>query len=464
MADVLMKKYEKKRRYLFEIVLGYLAIDSINFLLFPNDPGFQQAAVNPYWILVLLMAGQYGFGPGVLTGFIATSHALILLFHGIPTRAAIEKAVENQGLLVPLLFTVVGALLGEVRQRHIEADLERREELEKCRESMKRMKEWLDSGDKARQILEARIVGQNTTVRALYDAACKMAAMDLASVYQEALNILASYFQVKKSALYVKEKDYYVLRSAWGWDEQQLVEGKVPVGSSLMDIVFHENRAVTIQDILKQRDSEKYMGHYGEALAMIPIRDEKNAPIGVVNIEKMDFMAFNKPNLDMIELVVEWISQTLRNIKFFDSMRVQLIRDAEYDIFNYSYFEQRLQQEFQRARNFNLPLNVSVIKLSRFGFLSPDAQRLAVKTLVTLMKRAVAETDTVFRYRYDGTFAILSPMKQRADMSNVFHELHQGLKPLSGELVTGSVDFQKEMASPEEMMKSVLKECRLGGF
>lgn len=361
---------------------------------------------------------------------------------------------------MPIFFVAVGIILGDLRQRHINAGLEKEQDLKKSRESMKRMKQWLDSAEKARRVLEARIVGQSTTVRALYEAAKELETLEIKEVYQAALKMLSKYFYVQKSSLYMREQNYYVLKASWGWDEKQMVEGKIPIGKSLMDIVFQDNKLITARDIISNEGAQKYEKQFGEVLAMVPIRNERET-VGVINIEKMDFMAFNKPNLEMVELMTEWVGQAIRNIQFLLSAQDQMIMDPEFNIYNYQHFQTNINLEFARAKKHNLNLCVAVFKLNGFGFHPEATQHLLSHTLVTLLKRYCEEIDEVYRHRFDGTFAMIVPMRSKKDLENVFEKIKQGIKDVSGEITIGAVDYKKEIVNVDAFTKQLLSEGKL---
>ena len=463
-----MKKLRfKKDAFIFELLIGFLLLDLMNYFLFPYDLGFKETLLHPYWIMILLLSCRWGFIAGILGGAVAAAHYIFFTLHGIPSRSQLEQWIELQGFTYPIAFILVGMILGNIRQRHIVLEAERSRLLAQREKEIKSSKKQIELSETSKRVLETRIVGQTTTVKTLYEAARALETLNFENVYKGCLDILTKHFQVHKASVYIREGDYYVLKAAYGWGEGSAVEGKIHRDKSLMQIVFKENRPITVKDILKKEDSQKYAHLYGQALAMFPIQDEKGRPIGVVNIEKMDFLSLNKSNLQIIGLMVEWVSQALNKILLLKSMDAQLIYDEEYQIYNYHHFKDVLESEFARAKRHGLSLTVSLVKLEQFGFLKEQAQKIFSKMVVTLLKKFMMETGMIFKYRFDGTFVVISPMQTKEGLRKQFNKLTSALKNLSMEEISlttpqitiSSQQIQEDMSDPSEMIAPALKEC-----
>ena len=460
----------KRNAFIFEMLIGFLVINFINYLVFPYDLGFKQFLLHPYWIMILLLSCRWGFTAGTLSGLVASAHYIFFTLQGIPSRSQLEQWIELQGLTYPIAFTLVGIILGNIRQRQITLETQQNHLLAQQEKEIKNFKKQIELTETSKRVLETRIVGQTTTVKTLYEAARKLETLNFENVYRGCLDILSKHFQVHKASVYIREGDYYVLKAAYGWGGGSVVESKILQDKSLMQIAFKENRPITVTDILKRGDSQSYAHFYGEALAMFPIQDEAGQPIGVVNIEKMDFLSLNKSNLQIIGLVVEWVSQALNKIIFLKSMNSQLIYDEEYQIYNYRHFKDVLESEFSRAKRYQLDLTVSLVKLEQFGFLKEQTQKIFSKTVVTLLKKFMTPHDMIFKYRFDGTFVVISPMQTKEQLHKLFNKVITALKNLSIEdfsritpqVTISSQQIHEDMRDPSEMITPALKECGVG--
>jgi GGDEF domain-containing protein len=459
----------KKKTFFWEIMLAFAVADCLNFLLAREDPGFLQSVLHPYWIIILLVAARYGFVPGLAAGIFAALHVFAALFRGLPTRNAIEKMLESQGFVLPVAFVLVGVLLGDIRQRSMDTEEEKKRALAEKEEALRVSREKLEGLEKARRILEARIVGETTTLKTLYQSARNFESLDLDEIYRGCLKILVEHFHVHQASLYMHEGDYFVLKATQGWPEGRHPEGKVFAEESMMQIVLWENKPITIKDILAWKDSHRYAASYGELLAMIPLRDGEGRAEGVVNIEKMDFLAYNRPTLEMIETVVEWAALALDNVRFFQATKSQLVLDETYGIYNFRHFENVLASEFERAGRYDLKFTVALAKIERYGFMGDETQKLVARALVALLNRFLESTDMVFKYRFDGTFAVIAPMRSKAEMDACFLEVErafrecvpEGMRTQGPVLLASSTEYLQGMQEASEMTLPLLKECRI---
>jgi len=462
-------KLMKARGPWIEIFLAFIVLNSLNYLLFPEDPGFLQFVLNPYWLVILLAASRYGFGSGLLAAGLAALHVLMMQFPSWPSRTELETAAETGRLTLPLAFLITGAVLGEIRQKYIrEAD--EREALARDRQrDVVQMKELLENSEKARHILETRIVGETSTVRTLYETAQKFESLSVDKVYEGCLEVLASHVEVRKASLYLLDGDQLVLKAAHGWETGAETEGKIPLEKSLMRLAVQQNRMLTVRDILKERESHEFLEQYSSVLAMVPLRGSDGQPVGVVNIEQMDFLSFNEPTLHLVQLVVEWVDKAIQKVQFLGGLSRQLLRDEEMGVYNYSFFGRLLTEEMKRAKASDTRCGVALLKLDRFGFLNSGIQRLLSRTLVTLLEKQLSPYEKIFHFRFEGTFAVLAPLREAASLTALLKETSERIEEFAAAGGTKSrLIFSNGVVSGTEDLRAflepLLKECRIPAF
>ncbi len=452
----------KKYTYILEIILAFFLYDCVNHLFYSDDPGFQSLPVHPYWIAVLLIPCRYGLLPGIIVGITACMHIFILTLGGIPTRIEVEKFIEAYGILLPVSFVITGAYLGNIREKYKAAEKEKEALLARQEGQLQNIKMQLDAEENARRLLETRIVGETATVKALYATAKKFEGMDIANIYKGCLEILSEYLHVEKSSLYLREGDYYSLKASCGWEEGTGVEGKVAAEKSFMNMAFDAKKLVTVKDILARQKPDDSQQPYGKVLAMIPFKDDQGNPVGVVNIEKINFLHLNTPNLQLIQLIVEWASGAALSQQRYHAAKSQLILNEQTGIHYFHYFNNVLEKEFQRARLYHTDLTVAFVKLSRFGFLEEAKQQLLSRAIISLLKKFLSPLDMISHYKIDGIFVIMSPMRKQEEMTGVLDGFISDCNKIAGSsrVVTGSAQIQKEMKESSELVEMALKAVR----
>lgn len=465
----MIKDWLKRNVFLTELVWAFVVLDILNFIFLREDMGFRSWALSPYWIPVLFLSSRYGFLAGILTGITAMGHAMYFASGGQVSFDNFEQLAEKQELIIPFAFVLTGMVLGRIRQQVVIGLRQKEEALAAQNKELRKLKEYAEYSEKSRHVLEARIVGQMSTMETLYETARKLETLELNDAYKGCLEMLAKHFQVKKSSLYIKEGDYLILKAAYGWSERGVVEGKIHPEKSLMKIVFEENRPITVRDIISNKNSQAFVDQYGQVLAMFPIRSEGDHTIGVVNVEKMDFLSLNRTNLQMISRVVEWVSQAMHKHMFLKSLKAQIIYDEEYHIYTYDHFKTVLEEEFIRARQWDSPLTVSLIKLERFGFLKEETQHIFGKAVVNLLKKFMASTDMIFKYRFAGMLILVSPMQKLKSVQANLKLVENALAEISPEdfpdgfklKVTATFqELTKDTGNPAELIPA-FKEARV---
>jgi len=462
----------KKYIYIFEVILAFVVYDCLNYLFFPNDLGFLKASLHPYWIVVIFIPTRYGFAPGILTGILALAHNLYFTFGYMPTRLDIEKMIEADGLVLPIAFVLMSLFLGGIRQKYKNSEAEKTEAFNNIEKALDAMKQKADTDEKARKLLESRIVGETKTVKTLYETARRFNDLEVENIYQGCLEILREYLNVEKSSLYIKEGGHLVLKASYGWKEGEGVEGRISLDKSMMKIAFDEKKFITVKDILHRRDSSQYADQHGQALAMIPVMGKEGIVKGIVNIEKIDFLLFNAPNLELMQMIVEWASTAIDNKVIYEKTKLKLIFDEKNYCYSYSFFEVILEKEFEKFRRFHLPLTLSFIKINQFGFFDDTVQRLLIRTILAYLNKSMSAVDMIFHFKFDGTFAVISPLKSDADVEKDFVHFHELIQDFQSnqmreaklDVMTSHTKLEDQWAKKEDFVNQGFATCKMPTF
>ena len=440
-----------------EIAGAYAVLDGLN-LIFNSDPGFRSlTAFHPYWIVVLLAASRYGMMPGFIAGLAGAGHLLYFTFGYIPERAALEKAQEAGNLWLPFALTGVGMILGEIRQRSINEERRHRAAYEAAQEALERVEQAYRAGEKARQILESRIVSQSSTLKTVFEDARKLETAESEKIFQGCLDILASHFQIQRASVFVRDGDHFILKASVGWPQAEILEARPDYAKSILRIAFEENRTVTVRDILRRPDGAVFEEQFGKTLVQMPLRGVDGKPMAVVNIEKMDFLAFHETNLNLMQLVVDWAAQMIISAGRFETLRSQMFWKEEAGVYTYAYFHHRLEGDWARAHHHKQLVTLTAVKIEGFGFLNDENQRQVAETLLALLRKKLSKSDHIFEYRFTGTFMILSPAKEAHELAKVLSETSGMLEKSSVKISWKSEDNLKTAADSGEWLKRVLE-------
>ena len=460
----------RKYNYVLEIIMAFFIYDIINYFAFPKDLAFMDMPWHPYWIVILVMASKYGTLAGAITSSVAVGHISYLTMSSISSISDLEEYFEVQGAGLIVAFFPVSLLLGSMRQKYKNKEFQLYEDKFNLNKNLNQCQTSLSSSEEIRNNLERRIVGETSTIKTLYEISKKLSTQDTDQIYITGLNFLERVLKVEKASIYILENDDFILKASRGWSREVEVEARESQESNIMSLAIRENRTITIKDILSMPEANEYISQYNKVLAIFPLRDINNNPIGVLNIEKIDFVSFNTANINLIEVVISMINQAISQANLNNELKKQAIWDYKYNIYKFNYFYNALNREIIRSQQFTTPLSVGFIKIDRFGFINDNTKEILMHAIIEIIKRDLNKTDLIFEYKFEGTFAVIAPME---NMKNLEKELQKCADSCLGisniekaeskppQLIFSSCELEDSKQTLEELIEPALKSCKL---
>ena len=154
---------------LVEIIGGLALLTLIDAAFFAGDR-FWAVNPHPFWIIVLLMAAQYGTAEGLLAAVMAT------LFYLVGNVPPAQEGVNHYDWIFslsinPVLWLIAGWILGELRQRHIRERSHLQRELEEAQQRETLIADSYKFVRGRKESLEVQVSGQLTSSIEAYRAA-----------------------------------------------------------------------------------------------------------------------------------------------------------------------------------------------------------------------------------------------------------------------------------------------------
>lgn len=421
-----------------ELIFLYLLIDAINLVFFRADLGFASLILSPYWIPVLVVSSRYGLAAGLISGFISAAHVIYFEFGYLPTRNQLEIQTEIRGIVLPIAFILVGIFLGGMRQRFIQDQQRLAEELARVRVSRDVAQRRFQTSEEARKGIEARVAGETATVRTLYEIAMHFETLEEEEILRGFIKAMATHFDVKRCAIFLREGDYFVVRAAGGWSERELAEGKLRASETALDLAYTSGKVVSARLLLELKES--LPPDASNYLALFPLFNADGQAYGVVAIEEMSFLALTQSNLELVGLIVDWMTQALANRRRFGRLQRMAIWDERVHLYSASQFREVLGHEFARARLLDQDLSVSILQVVNYSLLQSAERNLVVQTVAALLTRSLSEPILSFVYDFEGVFAVIAPSTS--------------LTLLSGKIVSIQEEFHKMVLERAEEAES----------
>ncbi|WP_243543925.1 GAF domain-containing protein [Pseudodesulfovibrio tunisiensis] len=452
---------DARRIFLVEALLGLGIITVVNMLFYRANPGFIDVAPHPYWLVVVPIAVRYGFTGGLMAGLISGLAYFGFKIISIPDVSIVE-ATSFDVWGKPLLLISVGAILGEIRQLQISELNELRTERDELRSTCDRQREQYEALSKAKEEVDTRIVSQEHTLATLYEATQSLRTLNAEGIYSAILDLLQDYVHADESTIFIREDNTLVLRGAQVAPDR-IVPETIPLDQAESMIV----KAVTTGKPQSLNMELLDQGAPDSTLIAAPITtaDDKHV-MGVVVVEKMPFVKFSPTAIQMTALIADWCGASLENALLYNETRDKLIADEVIDAYRFEYLNRRLDEEFNRARRYDLDLSLIILDLPGLEELEADDLQSVLAEMSVVLKSSIRNIDLLFLNNRPGSFVLLLPTTSMEGARVVVRNLNRAFQalPASGRmgalrsLRAGLSAYRTGMEKPGELYEDATRK------
>ena len=377
-----------------------LAIDQIFF----DGRRFLSAHQHPFWILVLLLAVQYGTNTGLLA---AAASSIALLAGNLPAQSISQDrfAWLFQVGQLPLLWCVAAVALGELRMRQIReraalasrlSEAARREEL--LANAYERLRQ-------AKEVLETRIAGQLRTAVGMYEAARAIEKLDPAEVLLGVADLVRSVMNPEKFSLFLLRDGGLHLALEEGWLAGDAFPKHYAASTALCEEIVGRQRLVSVAA------PEDALLLAADGVVASPIVVPGSGRVaGMLKIEKLGFLDLNFSNLKMLKVLCQWIGAAYDNALRFQEARAESVVNAGTELFAYSFLARQLSLLTLLAQRIGFDLTMIVVRLENAGELPEEQQAVVPRIFGRVVAGVLRKTDLAFDYQRTGSeFALVLP-------------------------------------------------------
>ncbi|PWU05656.1 MAG: hypothetical protein C5B51_13995 [Terriglobia bacterium] len=407
---------------LWEIVLFLgtaLAIDQ--FLLDGNR--FRSLPEHPFWILVLLIAVQYGTNAALLAALAST---IALLAGHVPPQGVFQDrfAWLFEVCRLPLLWFVAAVILGELRMRHIRERARLRTELTETADRERVLAEACKKLSAVKDTLETRVAAQLRTAVGVYDAARAIEKLEPSEVLLGVANLIRSVMNPEKFSLYLLRNGVLELSHAEGWT----VEDSFPERYTPSATIFQE--AIGRQRMLSVANPEDEIALSGQGMIVAPlIAPDTGRVIGILKIERLGFLDLNFSNVQTLKVLCQWVGAAYENAQHYQAAREQSVVNTQTELFAYGFLSRLLALLTLLAERAGFDLTMVVVRLENAGDLSGEQLASVPQAFGRAVSRVLRKSDLAFDYQRTGTeFAVVLPATPMEGARAVVEKLKSSLK------------------------------------
>ncbi|NOY64475.1 MAG: diguanylate cyclase [Nitrospirae bacterium] len=253
------------------------------------------------------------------------------------------------------------------------------------------------------------------------------------------VNEAASLVGAEKCSLMLPSNNGYLSVAAIKGINKYLMENvRVNKGEAIAGKVYEEGVPVIIkglEDLSKYGVKPKtFYKSMSSVSVPLKIGDEV---VGVLNLsDKEKSMPFTDEDMFVVNQFASHAAMLIKLSECYslsEQMRELSITDPLTGLYNRRYFDVRLNEEYMRARRYNLPFSLAIIDIDDFKLFNDTEGHLAgdhiLKEIAIIMSSTVRANDIVVRYGGE-EFAIIMPQTSSAEAYKVAERLRQAVKNL----------------------------------
>ncbi|MBI2522549.1 MAG: hypothetical protein HYV97_19170 [Bdellovibrio sp.] len=442
-------------RFMVILISFYAGILLAAFVLLPENLAFKGPNPNPYYILALIFASFYGIAEAA----IAIVAANILFFSLLYLQAdfeAIETIFDLSTVMTASLFSVLAIFIGELRTMGKVKLANLRETLNQKEKVLHLMTNEFENNLKNSEELKAKLLSKIDTFSILYNDSKKLNAFDMETIFDGLLSILSKHLSASKYGIYfsreINDEVFHLIQGIGDYlpNEINFSHEQNPQIAKIMS----EKQCLAPNDIWSKTD---FNSLNGQILMGAPIMI-RGVVRGMVLVYELPFLKYVPFNFKLFEIYVKWASESLEKALHFQHIEKLNIVNKDYDIYKWQYFCDRLEEEFDRSRNYRLPLSIARIDISA---LPSDQREIVLVGLIEVAKNRVRKMDCLAEGPTLDHLYILMPI---ADEDVAYGKLQEIQEHFPADTWTkikvGVTSFTSEMQSSFDLIRGMAVEAR----
>ncbi len=388
---------------IIEMLVGLVVLFAIDKFLGAGNR-FWDVNPHPFWIVVLIIAVQYGTAEALIAAILST---VFYLLGNMPAQAeGVSYYDWLYSLAVnPVLWIIAAWILGELRQRHIRERNTLVREVEESHQREDLIASSYSFVKNRKESLEVQVSGQLLSSIDAYRAAKSVETLDPKSVMQGVERLVKSVLGPQKFSMFIATDNKLNASIIHGWAADDKYSQEIDSYSPLFQAVIGQ------RELLVVANEQHEVSLDNQGILAGPILDpDSGRVIGMLKIEQMDFTSLSLNTVETFRAVCDWIGTALVNARNYQSVKAEAIINPERNILSYSYFKR--QSEYMRtlAKRVGFDLSMLVIKLNDAKSMN-DADRITVaRQIGESVKSVLRNVDLAFDYQTDGEeYSILLP-------------------------------------------------------
>jgi len=226
--------------------------------------------------------------------------------------------------------------------------------------------------------------------------------LDLKVVLTKIVELVRRYFNYLNCAIILldEQKESLYIAASDGYPSGSMENFWIRLGEGVTGKVAATGKPLLVHDVTKFKGYIAGIEGARSELA-VPLR-VKDKLIGVFNVESKKLNAFGKRDLKLLSTLATPIAIAIQNAQLYQEIKNLAITDGLTGLYNFRYFQERLEEEVKRTQRFKRPLALIMADIDHFKKFNDTYGHLKgnkiLKSLANILRTNVREVDIVARY------------------------------------------------------------------
>ncbi len=453
-----IKKVRDRTKYpvFWEINIFAFILIVINIFLFPGDPCYlkiHSLVINPFYLFILFIVFRYGPHWGFYSVIISIIYFIFIPPYGMNTLV--------YRLLEIVVFFIILLFVGPIQTKYVKKIKELQEELQKSDSKYRELNERYEINSFLKDNYERKILTQTSTMTDLYQDAKDMQNLELDGLYKEIPEIVMKYVEAEKVTLYILEGNVLYLKSYKGYyDYEEAPKERIEIRESPYNMVFEKKELFSIS---QEKFKDTVISDMPVYIA--PLKNSDGDMSGVLNINNISFLKFNRVTEKIFLLLSDWCSRAIENAMTYKISEGRRIIRPDTQIFKYEYFSMRLEEAFLTAQNTGVDFILILVKILDWEKLPAAKEPSVLKFVSRIIGEYIKDFDLLAHFEHEWEFAVLKHKLNDDNIDELISAIqkkmeHFSLKPFEDDSILKVEIVYSSPFSCKKFLEEIISEIR----
>lgn len=427
--------------------------------LSPDNWSFFGQSPQPYLITSIMLSSLYGFTFALNFSLVSGVQYLILL-HLQTDYEVVDSLLTLKYLSFPISNMLFSVILGEIRTRANNRIKDHTKKVDELTTSTKNLSQKLNLLTSESHDLKKRLVNKLETFKSALGMTKGFQSFkreELSEFYFDTVcketNIIdAVYYE------YDESKDLFFMKHYHKTDGHSLILDLNKFNDPIILDSINDGELRAIEDLVQFDELAKSNSNLALISMPVYVSEKLN---GVLAIYDIPFLEYTPNNFGLIEVLTSWFERSLLQSDKYRSLTANSIFDNHYEVYTYQYFQEKLKEDFDSCKRYDVNLYLIRVKLVAHQTLTQGKQDQLKKFVAGVLKASMRTTDIATLSKHDNELYVMFSYI-RPDQAQMFVDKLKGAfaAHTESENLTEvlNIDFQLHQLNSYESLNAFLEQ------